>query len=891
MHQFWAEMVLAIIGIIAGVAFQLNWWAAKGWFESLDHPASLVWLFRTALLATAVLFGLRAAVRWAVGRLPLPSRIKSNYRKYDTLTYFVFVLLLAGAGGINQLSIPFFYIIGFAFLVAQFLLAFVLLKNTEEGERFFLSLGWLCLLFLLSGVAALMYQIVWQRVLFAAYGVNIESVTIIVSIFMFGLGVGSLVGGILSKKFPSHLPQLFVLCEVAIGCFGIASLSLINWVTDATVYGSLLEISLVTYGLLCVPTIFMGATLPILVSHLNRYYKHIGKSVGTLYFFNTIGSAVASLVTVDVLFRFMGQRSTVFIAAMFNFLVAILVFAYCRKLPRHGANVEMATELPSHDQGKSINSISYSLTLLLAGGAGYVSLSQEIVWMRAISYATGGVPHVFGHILGFFLFGVAAGALVGKKVCIKNNIRPLTFIAWMFLATALFYYLSIPISSFVIAASWRAGMVVSYLTVAMTAFLLGSIFPVLCHFGIRSDAAVGLSLSGIYVANILGSTAGPLITGFVLMNYWTMEQIILYLSVLSLVMAAWIGLLGAQGMKARVVVLSGALGTVAALFVLQDGLYQRVLERLQFVKVDSIHNGFKYVVQNRSGIITVIPKENGDIIFGGGVYEGYFNIDPVVNSNGIRRAYMLAALHSNPQEVLQIGAGSGSHTWVIAAYPGVKKLTTVEINPGHLELVKQYPDHRSILSNPKISYYFDDGRRWLRRHPEAKFDFIFMNTTFHWRSNATNLLSREFLELCRDHLKEGGVLYYNFNTAEDSVFTAASVFKYVTTYGGYVAASDRSFDMRAEEKRRNLLKFRDGSRVILDGGDPALHTLLEEMVVSDLGDKGEEIRRRADLRLITEDNMLTEFKSSKHPIADLYRWYDPRASWKNFGGILTFLRE
>ena len=79
--------------------------------------------------------------------------------------------------------------------------------------------------------------------------------------------------------------------------------------------------------------------------------------------------------------------------------------------------------------------------------------------------------------------------------------------------------------------------------------------------------------------------------------------------------------------------------------------------------------------------------------------------------------------------------------------------------------------------------------------------------------------------------------------------------------------------------------------MILDGGDPALHTLLEEMVVSDLGDKGEEIRRRADLRLITEDNMLTEFKSSKHPIADLYRWYDPRASWKNFGGILAFLRE
>lgn len=193
--------------------------------------SSLISLLWTALLSTAVLFALRTTVRWAVQQLPLPSRIKSNYHRYDTFTYSVFLLFLLGAGGINQLSIPFFYILGFAFLAAQFLLAFLLLKNTQEGDRLYVSLGWLSFLFLLSGVAALIYQIVWQRLLFAAYGVNIESVTIIVSIFMFGLGVGSLVGGILSKRFPSHLPQLFVLCEVAIGCFGIASLPLIRLVT------------------------------------------------------------------------------------------------------------------------------------------------------------------------------------------------------------------------------------------------------------------------------------------------------------------------------------------------------------------------------------------------------------------------------------------------------------------------------------------------------------------------------------------------------------------------------------------------------------------------------------------------------------------------------------
>src|SRR6266542_57643 len=94
----------------------------------------------------------------------------------------------------------------------------------------------LALLFLVSGFAALIYQIVWQRVLFTAFGVNIESITIIVAVFMFGLGVGSLVGGRLSRRFPQHLPQLFLVCEIAIGLFGLGSLPLIRAVSALTLH-------------------------------------------------------------------------------------------------------------------------------------------------------------------------------------------------------------------------------------------------------------------------------------------------------------------------------------------------------------------------------------------------------------------------------------------------------------------------------------------------------------------------------------------------------------------------------------------------------------------------------------------------------------------------------
>ena len=108
----------------------------------------------------------------------------------------------------------------------------------------------LSLLFLISGFAALIYQIVWQRVLFTAFGVNIESVTIIVAVFMFGLGVGSLIGGWLSRRFRDCVLWLFVACELLIGVFGLISLPLIKTVTALAIHGSLFTIGLTSYALL-----------------------------------------------------------------------------------------------------------------------------------------------------------------------------------------------------------------------------------------------------------------------------------------------------------------------------------------------------------------------------------------------------------------------------------------------------------------------------------------------------------------------------------------------------------------------------------------------------------------------------------------------------------------
>src|SRR5690349_1536061 len=155
---------------------------------------------------------------------------------------------------------------------------------------------WFYLLFFLSGFPALIYQIVWQRALFAIYGVNIESVTVVVSAFMLGLGLGSLAGGAMSKRSGLPLLGIFGTIELGTALFGITSLALFHRVAGFTAGAPALETSLISFGLVLIPTILMGATLPILVAYLVQLSDNVGRSVGILYFVNTLGSSASCFI-------------------------------------------------------------------------------------------------------------------------------------------------------------------------------------------------------------------------------------------------------------------------------------------------------------------------------------------------------------------------------------------------------------------------------------------------------------------------------------------------------------------------------------------------------------------------------------------------------------------
>ena len=184
------------------------------------------------------------------------------------------------------------------------------------------------LLFFLSGFAALVYQVAWQRSLFAIFGVNIESVTLVVTVFMLGLGLGSLAGGALSRHPGRRLLLWFASIELSIGLYGAISLALFAWIGEATLAATPLITGFGTFLLLLPPTLMMGSTLPLLVTFAVRRSGQVGPSVGLLYFVNTLGSAVAAFATVLVLMRMLGLQRSVLTAAAINGTVAAIAFTW-----------------------------------------------------------------------------------------------------------------------------------------------------------------------------------------------------------------------------------------------------------------------------------------------------------------------------------------------------------------------------------------------------------------------------------------------------------------------------------------------------------------------------------------------------------------------------------
>lgn len=178
----------------------------------------------------------------------------------------------------------------------------------------------LLITFYASGSAALMYQLVWQRYLFAGVGVDIDSVTLIVSTFMLGIGLGGALGGWLADRFPFHRIQWYAVAELLLCILGACSPMVLGLLPSLHQLGwGYWTISILAMLVLLIPTVVMGTTLPMLTIEFDQSRSNVGVSVGMLYFVNTLGAASGAWLVSHVLFMFQGLAFTAYLAAVTNF--------------------------------------------------------------------------------------------------------------------------------------------------------------------------------------------------------------------------------------------------------------------------------------------------------------------------------------------------------------------------------------------------------------------------------------------------------------------------------------------------------------------------------------------------------------------------------------------
>ena len=741
------------------------------------------------------------------------------------------------------------------------------------------SVPWPYLFFFVSGFPALLYQIVWQRALFTLYGVNIESVTMVVTAFMLGLGLGSLLGGIVSRSRQVPLLPIFGMVELLIASYGFFSLKVFHWAAEFTAGSPPLQTGLIALTLVVIPTVLMGSTLPILVSYAVRVSRNVGTSVGALYAANTLGSASACFCAGLFLMRWLGESKTVALAAGLNALVGTTVLAWHFLAQGQRPAGSSLVSGSFHDEPATCDSgtardgtarIGFALAIVVAAIAGFISLGYEIVWYRLFSFTTGGAAKSFAFLLGAYLAGIGFGSLACNRICEKiTNPQSFTrFLVGTVFGANLLGFLVGPI---LFALVVRASLLWTLVPIGLAAACLGAVFPLLCHISISPDERAGTRMSYLYLSNIIGSALGSYLTGSVWMDILPLNHISAILAMLGLGLGTV--LLMTARFRRSVFFCLALGGLIVSLFVLQTAnplfrdMYEKMLLKGSYPPI-SRGAKLRAVVETKGGVVTV--NQMG-MVYGGGIYDGCFNVSLVNDSNGIQRAFALSYFHPNPKEVLVIGLSSGSWAQVIASHPQLEHLTIVEINSGYLRLIQQNPEVASLLHNPKVHIDIDDGRRWLVRNPGRKFDAIIMNTTYNWRSNVSNLLSVEFLELIRKHLNPGGVELYNTTGSKEVLATGLKVFPYGMRVAGFLLVSDAPLQLNAKRWLEVLLDYKvDGQPVFDLSKQEHRRRLVEVMGMTTTMDRdvpqemslesADHIRARtAGARIITDDNMGTEW--------------------------------
>jgi len=674
------------------------------------------------------------------------------------------------------------------------------------------------LAFFASGVSGLIYQVVWVRAFGNVFGNTLHSASLVVAVFMLGLGVGSrLIGAWADRKYasaPGSLLRTYGHAELAIALLGaIVSMTvphLGSLAALASFYAQGADgwyvPSLVTYivrfgiavALLLPITILMGGTLTLLIRHLVRQDVSVAPTrIAGLYAANTVGAALGCFLTDFALIPAVGLLRTQMIAVSLNVIAgigALALAAVLRDVPRTASKTKSArrsSDLISLPQPQSHSQSTVVLASVALGLTGFAALGMEILWFRHATILLGGFRAVFALLLTVVLTGIAIGAYAGGVLAR----RTLHAASWLMVTQAMFAVTAVAGIFFADARPLEAAVNIATSSVSplneiwfdvkpllllagLPSILMGVSFPLANALVQQAESFVARRAGGLYFANTAGAVCGSIATGFLLLPWvgiqWS-AAIIAGASALAIV-ALYLCARPADARPAKA-------GRFASLSLLATGaaVAACAIAPADFVIRRAIGNATetRHVLAQREGlteVVTIADTRDGRMLMTNG--------HAMSSTARLSQRYMRALAHipllmmDAPASVLVIGFGVGNTTHAATLHPSVRRIEIADLSRSILEHSSYFDDaSHGVLREPRVNVFVNDGRQHLQIQNPDTYDLITLEPPPIAYAGVAALYSKEFYELARSRLTSRGFVSQWLPTYQVPTTTALSMIR------------------------------------------------------------------------------------------------------------------
>jgi spermidine synthase len=600
----------------------------------------------------------------------------------------------------------------------------------RSKQDWLLYVGLFCFFF--SGVAGLVYEVVWTRMLTQIFGNTTYAIATVLSAFMAGLAVGSFVFGRIADRGENDF-LLYGMLEAGVGIYGFA----VPWLFRLAqkVYGPIyglnetypfifnLVLFILSFGLLVLPTLLMGATLPVLSRFFVRSFKKLGQRVGDLYATNTLGAVIGCAAAGYLFIPTFGMRRTVYFAAITNLTIALVILIADRVRDKGVVGIAVPVESLTQKESTAAETSPWIGWVVLAafGLSGFAALLYENAWTRALTLVIGSSVYSFTTMLVTFLIGLALGGFFYARFLGERGVRISTFgltelwIGLTALATIpLFEKLPLIFvrllqgfgDSFGVFLSLQVFL--SGLVMLLPTVLLGLTFPLVAKLFTQSLYKVGSGVGTSYAANTLGAIAGSFAGGFILIPWIGVQNTIIVAVMMNLLIGFLLvvsdfHLSGAPRFALGLAVLVLAVIVPFKLrrwdpHILTSGvtIYN---DRYENLPTDSLRieemkrDDVLYYREGLTATISVQRIAGSDYIYfrSNGKIDGSYG-DAL---SQLMTGYIPMFLNPEAERAVVIGLGTGMSAHALATFGSLKKIEVIEIEPAMIEASKFF-DRASV---------------------------------------------------------------------------------------------------------------------------------------------------------------------------------------------------